>query len=157
MTEAQIEKLFHKIDATHKGFISQRDYKIALQGYAIDKDIRDTILAMDQDLDGKITLSEFTDHMKKALIPEPSFVFPDNFHDIDWFEVFVHFDTDGSGTLSAQELKEILEAKGPQLPRETIIEIFTSLDKNFDGSLSYAEFIRHFTQGTPTEHLDILV
>lgn len=157
MTDEQLEMLFHKIDGTRKGFISQQDYHRALKGYAIDKDIRDTILAMDLDLDGKITLAEFTTHMKKALIPEPSFVFSDNLNDIDWFEVFVHFDADGSGTLSAQELKEILEAKGPLLPRETIIEIYTSLDKNFGGSLSYAEFIRHFTKEIPTQNLDITI
>lgn len=47
---------------------------------------------MDEDLDGQISLEEFRVHMSKALEPEPKFVFPESVIDIDFFEVFVHYD-----------------------------------------------------------------
>ena len=94
MTDDDIKKLFAKLDKTNTGFINQQDYRMALKGYATDQSIRDTILEMDQNLDGQISLQEFLSHMKKSILPETTFTLPEQAKDIDWFEMFVHFDQD---------------------------------------------------------------
>ena len=156
MTDEQLRKLFKKLDKTNTGFINAEDYRKTLQGYSTPEMIRDTILEMDGDLDGKISFQEFKEHMQKSMVPEPEFSFS-TLEKIDWFDVFVHYDKDGSGKLSAAELKTMLEEMGRDIQREEVIELFRALDRDFDGVISYAEFSKYYGKPSKGGSIDIKV
>jgi len=157
MTDKQIQTLFAKLDKTNTGFINVEDYRLALKGYATNEAIRDQISQMDEDLDGQVSLEEFRVSMNKAMVPEPTFVFPESVSDIDWFEVFVHYDKDGSGKLSAQELRFMLQDMGRDLEREEVIQIFNDIDRDFDGVISYSEFIQRYGKPSTRGSIDITI
>jgi Ca2+-binding EF-hand superfamily protein len=55
-------------------------------------------------------------------------------------EVFKLFDTDGSGSLDASELKAAFAAAGRPADDETIRKSIAALDENNDGVISLDEF-----------------
>lgn len=59
---------------------------------------------------------------------------------IDLEEVFEQFDADNSGTLDAEELKQVLVAAGRASDDETVAEQMKVLDTNNDGVISKKEF-----------------
>jgi len=61
-------------------------------------------------------------------------------------EAFKVFDKDGSGTLSADELREIMTEKGKmRLTHQEVDEMISEVDRDKDGKLNYAEFVRIFS------------
>jgi len=50
------------------------------------------------------------------------------------------FDKDGSGTISAEEIKVVLSAGGKGLSEEAVKEIIKQVDENGDGEISFEEF-----------------
>ena len=157
MTEEQLIDLFQKLDISNTGFITMADYRRTLKGYATEQGIRDTILEMDLDLNGQISLEEFRRHMQTFAQAEPEFSFPESIEDVDWFDVFVEYDKDGSGKLSAQELKILLEDMGKDVQRDNVLQLFREIDRDYDGVISYAEFVQHFGKPVPTESIDIKI
>eukprot|EP00345_Euplotes_harpa_P016694 CAMPEP_0168334640 /NCGR_PEP_ID=MMETSP0213-20121227/10402_1 /TAXON_ID=151035 /ORGANISM="Euplotes harpa, Strain FSP1.4" /LENGTH=74 /DNA_ID=CAMNT_0008339351 /DNA_START=47 /DNA_END=271 /DNA_ORIENTATION=+ len=57
-------------------------------------------------------------------------------------EVFNHFDADGSGGISASEIKEVLEALGMQTTETAIKELLEAADSDGSGFIEYDEFKR---------------
>ena len=116
-----------------------------------DQDIRDRILKMDLDLDGRISFDEFSQHLQASAseaVESPMEGFKRSDGTIDWFAVFLHFDTDGSGVLSLVELRAFVEELDDGISREELVEMIRSMDKNGDLQVSYAEFL-HYFEGAP--------
>lgn len=144
MSQQQLRNLFQKMDKTNTGFISTEDYRRSLAGYACQREIRDRILQMDDNLDGKIGFEEFARHLSEVLEPQPKMPFTRENGKTDWFAVFVHFDVDGSGLLDISELKSMLTEIGFGGDREAVVALFADIDQNMDGKISYGEFVLHF-------------
>ncbi|KAL0934314.1 calmodulin, partial [Colletotrichum truncatum] len=53
---------------------------------------------------------------------------------------FKVFDRDGSGTISAEELRHVLTSLGENMTKAEIDEMIQMADKNGDGSIDYDEF-----------------
>lgn len=59
-------------------------------------------------------------------------------------DVFREFDTDGSGFVDMQEVKEMAIRLGTPLPENRVKEIFDQMDKNKDGKVQSDEFMAWF-------------
>ncbi|KAL9107868.1 MAG: hypothetical protein Q9227_007286 [Pyrenula ochraceoflavens] len=57
-------------------------------------------------------------------------------------QAFAVFDKDGSGTISADELRHVLKSLGEKLTDEEIDEMMRTADKDNNGSIDYAEFVK---------------
>ncbi|VDN16198.1 unnamed protein product [Dibothriocephalus latus] len=85
---------------------------------------------LDLNGDGIITLGEYKVALNISSQPMDA-----------WKEMFEDLDKDGSGTLTADELKEFLRQTGSEDLQETVDNWMEDYDTNKDGKLSYQEFL----------------
>jgi calmodulin len=57
-------------------------------------------------------------------------------------EAFMIFDSDGNGTISAEELRQIMQNLGETLTNEEIEDMVKEADLDGDGQIDYNEFVR---------------
>jgi calmodulin len=57
-------------------------------------------------------------------------------------EAFQIFDSDGNGTISAEELRQIMKNLGENLTDEEINDMVNEADLDGDGEIDYMEFVR---------------
>ena len=162
MDQDTLRVLFDKLDRDGSGAIDAHEYRRSLRGYATNEAVRAKILSMDTDLDGRITFEEFAQFMSAGLHEEDEHEEDESrFHMEDgspnWFALFVHFDRDGSGILSLQELRQLLDEIGYKSAREELIAIIHEIDKDANMEISYSEFIDHFRGPAPKKTLDVYV
>ena len=63
---------------------------------------------------------------------------------------FEFLDKDGSGTISAEELRHLLMNHGDgQMSQEEANQLLSRADSNGDGVIDYNEFFEMFSQSTP--------
>jgi len=75
---------------------------------------------------------EFKDHNDREVAGQ---------YDEKVLEAFQKFDADGSGSISRDELGEVLKALDPEdWDNESVDELLAAADKNGDGELSVKEF-----------------
>jgi len=60
-------------------------------------------------------------------------------------EAFDLFDTDGSGTIDAKELKVAMRALGFEPKKEEIKKMISDIDKDGSGTIDFAEFLEMMT------------
>jgi centrin-1 len=60
-------------------------------------------------------------------------------------EAFDLFDTDGSGTISTEELRKALQNLGIDAKNQTLLNMMADLDKDRSGSIDFDEFISMMT------------
>ena len=60
-------------------------------------------------------------------------------------EAFDLFDTDGSGTIDAKELKVAMRALGFEPSKEEIRKLISQIDKDKDGNVDFSEFLSMMT------------
>ena len=60
-------------------------------------------------------------------------------------ERFKLFDKDGNGTISREELSQVMAQLGEKLSEEEIDEMIQDADKNGDGQIDYEEFVKYMT------------
>ncbi|VDN13006.1 unnamed protein product [Dibothriocephalus latus] len=58
-----------------------------------------------------------------------------------WKQLFKSIDKDGSGTLSAEELKDFLRRTGSEDLQDSVYAWMKVYDTNKDGQLNYQEFL----------------
>jgi Ca2+-binding EF-hand superfamily protein len=91
------------------------------------------ITELDQDSSGDIDLKEFLTAMQaKTQDPEGEEVI---------MEAFKIFDVDGSGALSHQEMREVLQHLGEKMEDEEITDLIAAVDQNDDGEIQLNEFL----------------
>mmetsp|Transcript_67785 Transcript_67785/g.201664 ORF Transcript_67785/g.201664 Transcript_67785/m.201664 type:complete len:281 (-) Transcript_67785:80-922(-) len=61
-------------------------------------------------------------------------------------KAFQEWDVDGSGTISAEELAEVLMALDPEFTQDDAMKLFEAADMNQDGSIDYTEFMQWVTK-----------
>merc|ERR1711879_495818 len=57
-------------------------------------------------------------------------------------EIFEHYDTDGNGTISEEELLTVLTALSPDMTEDMAKKLYTQSDSNSDGEVDLDEFVQ---------------
>ena len=70
--------------------------------------------------------------------------------DAQMYALFSAFDESGDGSISVEELQAALSKAGKQVSLERCIEILHQVDTNFDGEISYDEFVQVRAPAPPT-------
>jgi calmodulin len=60
----------------------------------------------------------------------------------EMLEAFKVFDTDGNGSITADELRQIFHNLGEKLTDEEIEDMIKEADTDGDGEINYHEFVR---------------
>lgn len=98
-----------------------------------DEEVEKMFAAVDTDNSGFIDYSEFV----VAAMNQNTLTKNDNLQ-----AAFKMFDKDGSGVISADEIKEVLCFGGNNvLSTEAIEQIMVQVDENGDGEISFEEFV----------------
>ena len=128
----EFKKEFDLIDRNGKGSISADDLKRVMTavGEAVtDEDIKNMIEEADLNTDGVVDFPEFAKMMQQRRKQNA-------------LAEFQIFDKDGSGTVSAQELKEVLKKFDVDISDETLDGMIKEADQDGDGSINYEEFMK---------------
>ncbi|KAJ9602693.1 hypothetical protein H2200_012887 [Cladophialophora chaetospira] len=99
-----------------------------------DSELQDMINEVDVDHSGAIDFDEFIKMMSTTVKAQ------DFAHETR--AAFNVFDKDGSGTISADELRQVMKSLGENLTDEEIDEMIREADKDKNGTIDYEEFVQ---------------
>jgi calcium-dependent protein kinase len=129
-----IDKVFRAMDANGDGKLSKSEIKNGYLEYfgksLTDEQIDDMFAQVDADGNGEIDYSEFV----VATMNEKNLLSNNKLH-----TAFKMFDKDGGGSISTDEIKQVLSF-GQNLDEAVVQQIIEQVDKNGDGEISYEEF-----------------
>ncbi|KAK1590649.1 uncharacterized protein LY79DRAFT_590357 [Colletotrichum navitas] len=97
-----------------------------------DTELNDMVNEVDADNNGSIDFNEFLNLMAQKVQVGDA--------EEELKNAFKVFDRDGSGTISAEELRHVLTSLGEDMTPAEIDEMIQMADKNGDGSIDYDEF-----------------
>ncbi|KAK0610155.1 hypothetical protein B0T17DRAFT_546014, partial [Bombardia bombarda] len=97
-----------------------------------DSELQDLISEIDINNDGVINFEEFKSLMSTTVKETDT--------EQELLNAFRVFDQDGSGTISTEELRNVLRSLGESLTDAELDEMVQMADKNGDGHIDYAEF-----------------
>lgn len=128
--------LFMEFDSDYSGSISTVELSHVLKacGLNIDEEqVEDLINEVDADGSGEIEIDEFLALIEKEL-------FGQEWSQEDFQASFSLFDADNHGTISAKELKKVLENLGETVTDFEVEEMIKFADKDSDGLITFEEF-----------------
>ena len=132
--KTDIDKVFRAMDANGDGKLSKVEIK---NGYAeyfgkslTDEQVDEMFDKVDADGNGEIDYSEFV----VATMNEKNLLSNNKLQ-----TAFKMFDKDGGGSISTDEIKQVLSF-GQNLDETVIAQIINQVDENGDGEISYEEF-----------------
>jgi len=136
----QIDKVFRAMDVNGDGKLQKDEIK---NGYAeffgrqlTDAEVDEMFEKVDADGSGEIEYSEFV----VATLNEKNLLSNNKLQ-----TAFKMFDKDGGGSISIDEIKQVLSF-GQTLDEEVVAQIIKQVDANGDGEISYDEFAQMMLQ-----------
>jgi len=99
-----------------------------------DSELQDMISEVDVDQSGAIDFDEFLKMMSTS-VKQSDFA-----HETR--AAFAVFDKDNSGTISADELRQVMKSLGEDLTDREIDEMIAEADKDRNGTIDYEEFVQ---------------
>lgn len=142
---AKVREYFLEMDTTHGGTITLAELRNVLvdKFHIPDEETKTIFAALDSNHDEEIHYSDFLAAMVSTRIA---------LHDDLLRSAFNKFDTDSSGFISLDNLKEVL---GETFDGEDVSKLLAEADQLQDGQISYAEFVSYI-RGTPLDaHQDV--
>mmetsp|Transcript_4347 Transcript_4347/g.9064 ORF Transcript_4347/g.9064 Transcript_4347/m.9064 type:complete len:149 (-) Transcript_4347:308-754(-) len=133
---AEFKEAFSLFDKDGDGTIDADELGTVLRSLGnqpTDEDVEDMIREADEDGNGTIDFSEFIKMM-------PTQERDDNAEE-EMLEAFRVFDTDGDGSITAEELRQIFVNLGEKLTDEEISDMIEEADTDGDGEINYQEFV----------------
>lgn len=131
----ELRKLFDQYDKKNSGVISFAEFESALKEYNYSyRETKELFQGIDMNLNGYINYTEFIAASLEAHgdIEEERIA-----------EAFDHLDSDDSGFITLENLKEFLE-RDSLVDEQEILEIIETYDRNNDGKISWEEFSKMF-------------
>merc|ERR1711988_1462294 len=139
LTQEQLDcftEAFRMFDSDGSGTISCgefRDVCLAVGMTPTDDELKAMIDELGEDRSGDIDLKEFLTAMQsKTQDPEGEEII---------MEAFKIFDADGSGALSHEEMREVLQKLGEKMDDDEIQDLITAVDQDGDGEVDLKEFL----------------
>lgn len=99
---------------------------------ATEEDLRQMIREVDADDSGTIDFAEFLTLMARKIKTTDS--------EAEIVEAFKVFDKDGSGKISADELRQVMHNLGEKLSDQEVEDMIKEADTNGDGVSSFSRF-----------------
>ncbi|GFQ00494.1 probable calcium-binding protein cml25 [Phtheirospermum japonicum] len=147
--EEELEQVFKKFDVNGDGKISGSELGSimgSLGHSATEEELNNMIREVDSDGDGFINLNEFIELNTK---------------DIDYDEVledlkdaFQVFDIDKNGSISAEELQDVLQSLGEECTLAECRKMISGVDSDGNGTISFDEFKVMMMTGSRLDPMD---
>ena len=103
-------------------------------------ELQSMINEVDVDGNGTVDFPEFLSLMAREMKDT------DIDEDEELIEAFKVFDRDGSGMISAAELRHVMTNYGEKLTDEDVDEMIVDADVDHDGNINYVEFVRYTSE-----------
>jgi len=140
LTEEQIaefKEAFLLFDKDGDGTITTNELATVMRSLGqnpTESELQDMVNEVDTNQNGTIDFPEFLQMMAKKLKESDS--------DDEIREAFRVFDKDGDGTISANELRQVMVNLGENLTEEEVEEMIKEADQDGDGQVNFEEFVR---------------
>lgn len=134
-----LKEAFKLFDSDGDGVITKEELGAIMNSLghnATPTEIEDLINDIDLDQSGTLDLDEFIKMM--TMVAKPA-----NFEE-EMRSAFKVFDKDGSGTISKDEMAQVMKLFGDSLTNEDLDVMLREVDKNGDGTIDYEEFVNFF-------------
>jgi len=137
---ADLSEAFRLFDSDGSGGITMKELSVCIESLGQNPsvtDLQSTFDELDEDKSGFVDFPEFARFMVRQMqLKENPEVLK---------EAFKIFDSDGSGSVSRQELvetmKDVMKGTGEDIPEDDIDEIIKEADKDGNGEIGYPEFL----------------
>ncbi|CAF1374678.1 unnamed protein product [Rotaria sp. Silwood1] len=142
LSSHQIQELhdaFNLFDRDKSGTISSSEIKqilIALNFKPTDSLLRKVMKEMDSNGNGTIEFEEFVKVMGS--------IYERKFTEDEMRRAFTCFDTDQSGYITIDELRQVLHQLNQNISEQRIVDALNQIDIDHDGKISFEEFVQLF-------------
>ena len=132
----KLTQIFKELDESGEGLLSieelKKGYKKFFSDTITDAEFEEIMKLIDQDKSGQISIEEFL----RATVNYENLVTEKNLK-----YAFDYFDKDHSGSLSPDEIREVLGLnEDSEKTKQIVNDIIKDVDLNGDGQISYEEF-----------------
>ncbi|KAK0737756.1 hypothetical protein B0T18DRAFT_233863 [Schizothecium vesticola] len=131
----QFRQVFDVFDKDHTGDITASELGAVMKELGLnpsDAELEDLVNEADLNKDGVICFDEFLNLMSQTVKETDT--------EQELVNAFRVFDKDNSGTISTEELRNVLRSLGENLTDAELDEMIKLADKNGDGHIDYQEF-----------------
>jgi len=147
-----LEKTFKEFDSDNSGTVSVKELKVILAGDGpplTDADIIELMSDVDKDGSGEVDFAEFCVLMKDVsveVVVEEVVEVEAQIADVtreqrkEIMDIFGRFDTDGSGSIDASELKSALEALGADFDEAKLNDVLETVHVEPGQDVEYPDF-----------------
>ena len=146
MTDEQIaefKEAFSLFDRNGDGKITTTELGTVMRSLGLNPtqaELQSMINEVDVDGNGTVDFPEFLSLMAREMKDT------DIDEDEELIEAFKVFDRDGSGMISAAELRHVMTNYGEKLTDEDVDEMIVDADVDHDGNINYVEFVRYTSE-----------
>lgn len=140
LTDAQVQDLkdaFELLDDRQTGKLATGELGTVLRACGqnlAEIEFKETIVALDPKSTGSVSWNDFLEHMRNKARERDS--------EKEIRDAFNVFDKDGSGSISANELRAVMTNLGEKLTDEEVNAMIKEADVDGDGEIDYGEFVK---------------